>query len=607
MTDPTGSAPATFSSPQTRRLAWLLGLLLLLSALILNRGVLGFGFLYLRDDDLNVALNPNLGGLDGDRLRWMFTDWTYARRYMPLGWLGFSATYGFAGLDPRPYHLVALALYAANACLVYAVALRALRVFAAPCSGGLSPWAVGSAFLAGAWWAMHPFRVETTAWISGNLYGQATALALACALLYLASYGAQGGRRALLVTLSALAYLSSLLTYPIALGLPVLLAGMDLLRAGKGQVPGFRRLLAEKAAFFIPLAVILAVTVAARLHTEVFGAVPGLRELPLFNRAAQSAYVAIYYLWKPLWPADLSPLYDTLVGFDPWSPVFLLSIAAVLGLCAATLALLRTRPWAAVLWFGYLACAAPFFGLTERLHMASDRYGCLLTAVEAVAAALLLVRLATARSRVLASAAALAAVAALAFQTSRQLGIWSDDRVQHAYVASHLRNTELLDDFTGRQLILEFMRGDEAGASAELDRRLKANPGSPGLRKAAELFEEKRRLSAYYGGVSLLAIAQEQMALSFARSGQFREADDHFLDALRMDDRFYQAAYDRALVLLRLGRPDDALRSFLLAERWARPPLAQAQRREFIGRLRSAAAERGLAALARSAELAAGR
>ncbi len=604
MTPPTGNAPAPLFSPQARGLGWLLGLLLVLAALALNRGVLGFGFLYLRDDDLNVALNPHLGGLGADRLRWMFTDWTYARRYMPLGWLGFSATYEFAGLDPRPYHLVSLALYAANACLLYAVTLRALRVFAGSCSGGLSPWAVGSAFLASAWWAMHPFRVETTAWISGNLYGQATALALASALLYLESYGALGGRRGVLVALSALFYAASLLTYPIALGLPILLVGMDLLRAAKGPVPGLRRLLAEKVAFFLPLAVVLTVTVAARLHTEVFGPVPGLRELPLFNRAAQSAFIAVYYLWKPLWPANLSPLYDTLVGFDPRAPVFLLSIAVVIALSAAALASLRGRPWAAVLWVGYLACAAPFFGITERLHMASDRYGCLLTAIEAVAAALLLVRISPARGRTLAALAALAVLAALALQSFRQLGVWSNDRVQHAYVAAHLRSSELLDDFTGRQLILEFMRGDEAKASAELAERLKANPGSPGLRKAAELFAEKRRLSGYYGDVSLLAIAQEQMALSFARSGQFREADDHFLDAIRMDDRFYQAAYDRALVLLRLGRPDDALRSFLLSERWAKPPLSPTQRREFIGRLRSAAAEQGLPALARAAELA---
>ena len=594
-----------FASASARRLAWLLGALLLASALFVSRSVLGFGFLYLRDDDVNVALNPHMGGLAIDRLRWMFTDGSYVRRYIPLGWLNFSATYEIAGLDPRPYHAVSLLLYAANAGLLYLVTLRVLRAFTAAASKGLSAWAVFSAFAACAWWALHPLRVETTAWVSGNLYGQATALALASVLAYLASYEASGGRRAALVGLSALAFTASLLSYPIGLGIPVVLAGMDFLRAGRGRVPGFRRLLAEKAAFVVPLVCVLGVTVAARFaNTEVFGAVPGMGELPLLHRISQSAYVAFYYLWKPWWPANLSPLYDTLVGFNPWGPVFLVSIAAVAALSAGAVYAFRRRPEPAVLWFGYLACAAPFFGLTEKPHMASDRYSCLLMALEAVGIALLLLRVAGARRRALAAAASLAVVSALAVLTSRQLRVWSDDRVQHAYVATHLRSSDLLDDFTGRRLILEFMRGDENAASEELALRLSRSPTNAGLRKAAVLFAEKRRLSAYYGPVSYLAIAQDQMALSFARQGQFREADDHFLDAIQMDDRFYQAAYDRALVLLRLGRPDDALRSFLLSERWAQPALPPAQRREFLDRLQSVAGLQGRDGLARAAQLA---
>ena len=83
------------------------------------------------------------------------------------------------------------------------------------------------------------------------------------------------------------------------------------------------------------------------------------------------------------------------------------------------------------------------------------------------------------------------------------------------------------------------------------------------------------------------------MGLMFAKQGRLREANDHFEDALRMDERFYQAAYDRALVLLGLGRCDDALRSFLLSARWASPSLTRAQERAFLGQLERAAQERG--------------
>ena len=583
---------------------WLCGALLLLCALALNLRVLDFGFLYLRDDDVNVTLNPHMGGLDAARLRWMFTDLSYVRRYIPLGWLGFSATYQFAGLDALPYHAVALVLYLVNAGLVLAIIAHVLRILVpAGRAAGLSPWEVGSAALAAAWWAFHPFRVETTAWVSGNLYGQSMALFLASLLAYLRTYLSPGRGRAAWLWLSAACYAASLLTYPLALGAPVLLVGLDWLhaRSGLSGVP-FRRLLAEKAAFVLPLAAVLCATLAARFgNTEVFGAVPGMRELPLLNRVAQSAYVACYYLWKPWWPVNLSPLYDMLVDFNPSGAPFVLSIAFVTGASALAVAAFRRWPAVAVVWFGYLASAAPFFGLTEKPHMPSDRYGYFLTVITAALLAAGLARAASGRARVLAAACGLAVIALLGRQSLRQMEVWSDDRVQHAYVAARLTNAEFLDDFRSRLLILEFLRGHEKEASDEVASRLARNPGSQGFRRAAALFADKRRISVYYGPVSFLAIAQDQMGLNFAMAGEYSEANDHFEDALRMDERFYQASYDRALVLLRLGRCDDALRSYLLSAHWASPALPAAQTREFLGRLARLAQAQGRPGLAAAA------
>jgi tetratricopeptide (TPR) repeat protein len=171
--------------------------------------------------------------------------------------------------------------------------------------------------------------------------------------------------------------------------------------------------------------------------------------------------------------------------------------------------------------------------------------------------------------------------------TLRQLDVWSDDRLQHAYVAAHLTNAELLDDFNSRLQILEFLRGNEEAASAAVAARLRRNPSGQGFMKAAAIIADKRRISAFYGKVSFLAILHEQMAVMFAKAGELREANDHFEEALRMDDRFYQAAYDRSLVLLRLGRGDDALGSYLRAVTWASPPLPRLQRQAFLGGLES--------------------
>jgi protein O-mannosyl-transferase len=591
-----------FATAGAARLFWLCAALLVLGALAVNLKVLDFGFLYLRDDDVNVTVNPHMGGLSAERLAWMFTDGSYVRRYIPLGWLNFSATYQFAGLNPAAYHAVGLALYCFNALLVLRVMARALRTFAPGRAAGLTPWDVGAAALAAGLWALSPLRVETTAWVSGNLYGQAAALLLASLLAYLHGYESAGARRGLLLALSCTLYCCSLLTYPVALGVPVLLVGLDWLYSRGRPVPSFRRLLLEKTLFLVPLLGVLGVTVAARFAgAATFGAVPGFHDLSFMSRLAQSCYVAAYYVWKPWWPTHLSPLYDTLVSFSPAGPVFLLSMAAVAVLSAAALLRIRSHPALAVVWFGYLACAVPFFGLTEKPHMASDRYGYFLTVILAAVLAFLLAMVAGRAARVVAAAAALGAVALLGCMTSRQLEVWRSDRIQHRYVAGLIRNPELLDQFTSRLLILEFMRGNEAYASDAVEAKLRIDPSNEGYLKARGIIADKRRVGAYYGRTSLLAIVQEQTSLAFAKSGEYREADDHLAAALELDETFFQAAYARAGILLDLGRTREALANYLRAERWASPALAPPQKRAFLQRLEQVAGARGDTTMAASA------
>jgi tetratricopeptide (TPR) repeat protein len=596
---PPGSA--AFSSSQARGLAWLCGALLVLAGLAVNLRSLGFGFLYLRDDDVNVTLNPHMGGLSADRLLWMFTDWSYVRRYIPLGWLNLCCTYELGGLSPVAYHAVALALYAANSALVFALVLCSLRLFTAPArERGLAPWDVGAAAMAAGWWALHPMRVETTAWVSGNLYGQAALLLFASLLAYMRTYTAEGGRRAAWLLASAAGYTASLFTYPIALGIPFLIVGLDWLWT-RGRPARFPRLVMEKIVFLVPLAAAFTANLAARYASDAFGPVPGMREMPLASRAAQSAYVAAYYVWKPWLPFHLSPLYDTLFDFRPADAPFLLSAAAVIAASAAALITVRRWPAFAALWFGYLAAAAPFFGLTEKPHMASDRYGYFLTVIAAAVLAAGLSGVSARRARPWVAAASLALVAGLAWLSRRQLDIWTDDTVQHAYVERGLSNPVLLEDFRSRRLILEFLRGDERAASAAVDAYLRVNPASPGFQRAAAIIADKRRIGAEFGAIPYLAILHDRLALAFARRGEFREANDHFGEALRLDGRFYQADYDRALVLLGLGRCDEALGSFLWSAAWAPSGLPAAQRREFLRRLQEEAGAEGRPLLSRAA------
>src|SRR4051812_24011548 len=64
------------------------------------------------------------------------------------------------GATSRSFHIGNLVLHAALALI--------LLLFLRQRLGAPTPWAVGAAFLATCWWALHPEHVETVAWASGR-------------------------------------------------------------------------------------------------------------------------------------------------------------------------------------------------------------------------------------------------------------------------------------------------------------------------------------------------------------------------------------------------------------------------------------------------------
>ena len=139
--DPSNPLPGrVLGGAPVKRLVLLLGAVLLLASWILSSRVAGFDFLALGDDDINVTLNPHLGPLDADRWVWMFSDWSYVRRFMPLGWMTLCAVFQVNGLDPFYYHSAAFAFYMVNVALVYVFILHAVRVFVPAAADGLTAW-----------------------------------------------------------------------------------------------------------------------------------------------------------------------------------------------------------------------------------------------------------------------------------------------------------------------------------------------------------------------------------------------------------------------------------------------------------------------------------
>jgi hypothetical protein len=544
-------------------LPWLLGALLVLGSMAIYRSVGEFDFVSF-DDDRNILFNPHLGPLTLERVQWAFGDWSYARRCMPLGWLGFSAVFSVAGLNPAGYHLAGFVLHAANS-LLFFVVLRRLAETGRP---GHEPpdrtWPAVCAFLGAAFWAWHPLRVESVAWASALLYGQAEFFLLLAFAMFVRAPAAPAARLGAL-----LCYGASLLSYPVAIGFaPVfaLVAGwrlQDWRRAGWIALP-----------FFVPAVAAAAINLFARVGADaVFVPVPTLAELPLLSRAMQAAFVWVYYAWIPFWPVALTLFNPVLVDFDPGSAPFLIS-AAVLGLVTvAGVAWPVARRTAGGFFLAHVCVLLPMMGFVERPYFPSDRYAAFTQAVLAAGLVLGLLRLQAARARLLAAVVGLAAAGLLGVASARQVAVWRDaPTLLHHATAGLAPEVYPIMRFE-RPAELLYRNGRGSDALDLYDRGLALLPGDRSLIAGRARLQWQcsalRVLLADAGAppsTPPVALLHQELGVAAARAGDLLVAAEHLRLARASAPDFYAPAYNLSLVWLRLGQTRAALGCYLWAE-----------------------------------------
>lgn len=336
------------------------------------------------DDDINIYKNPHVQGLDAGRVKWMFTDIGWVRYYAPLAWLSVAVIHEFSGLDPFGYHLASLLLHCANSVLLYWLIRMLVREhlgsrltpgqelkFSICCAAGVL------------FWALHPLRVEAVAWATGLSNSQALFFALLALLAYLRSRHPmqQPARRFGWYWAAVVCYLASLLTYPITLGLVVVIPLLDVYPLRRFKAAGgflnaaAGRIWAEKLPFVAVAMAVLAFTVYRRFAVGGIWAAPlTLEQFSLTERIMQAFYVWACYLWRTALPFDLSPVYTSLMWFKPFSAPFVLSALLVLGLTGLLLWRRHTWPGLTTLWLAYLIILVPVLGWTEHPHYPNDRY-----------------------------------------------------------------------------------------------------------------------------------------------------------------------------------------------------------------------------------------
>lgn len=546
------SVPVLQKKPRAR--AWPAVLLIvLLTGVTFSLSVRGEFLLW--DDDTNLTVNPHLqNGLTAECARWMFTDASYMRRYVPFAWLGWAIERSVFGLTAVSAHAGNVIFHGFNAVLVFFLVRRlVLRR-----EGDDPAFARNAAAVAALIWALHPLRVEVVAWASGRMYAQGTCFALLGVWAYLRA--AESPRRGAWLALSLAALAVAILTYPVFVPVVAMLPLLDacVLRRFEPGVALWRGarnrgVWMEKAPFLLLAALVGLVTIAARAKAQgIWAPPPTLAEFPLVDRIAQAGYVWAHYVWRPFWPFGLAPVYTTLVTFDPREWIF---GASGIGVIAATALLWCRRtqwPGAWALWLAHVLVLAPVIGFADRPHYPNDRYAYLHGVLISIALGWGLAVIGR-----LALAVAAGAVLVMAALSVQQIGLWRSSETLFRGLYAHVGPTAYRADIAMRLGELLRAQGRTAEAAASFEESIRILPQVP-------------RAAVSHTGLGQLARAQ----------GRLQEAADRFGTATRLDPTYAAAHGELGGLLLSVGRWADALPSL---ERAVALNGHDAQARDWLG------------------------
>lgn len=460
------------------------------------------------DDQENLVVNPWIRGFGGPELRWMATAF-HVGHWQPFTWLSFALDYRLWGLDPAGFHLTSLVLHAANAALLFMLAIRLLA------AAGVAPERCqAGAIVAALAWSLHPLRVESVAWATARRDVLSSFFLLSALLGYVPGDGrAPRLGRALVLTALSLASKAS------GMVIPALLLALDVWPLRRVSRASAGRVALEKLAF---LALAVPSAMVALSASRAAGALQSLAAVTPAHRIGAAMYGIGFYVWKTIVPLRLLPLYEFPPDMGPLYPAALAGFATTLAIVGAAIWQRRRCPGLAAAAAWYLVAIAPTLGLAQSgPQVAADRY----TYVAAMGWSVLGGGLLAARPLALAPV-----LLALAVLTWIQTGTWHDATTlwtrtvaiepRHAYGHKSLGDAARI-------------ARDADGAIAQYREALRLRPA----------FDE----------------AHNNLASLLASRGQYDEAFLHYQQALRINPRYAFAFTSYGVALANAGRAADAV------------------------------------------------
>jgi Tfp pilus assembly protein PilF len=237
------------------------------------------------DDNEYVTGNPDIAGFTAKNVTKVFST-VYVGNYQPLTLLSYMADFTGAGLHPTAYHRTNVLLHCVNGVLVFLFIAALVK----------HP---GAAALAALFFALHPLRVESVAWVAERK-DVLSALFYFAALLAWVHYVRSNKR--LLYAASGVSMLLSFLAKPMAVTIPLIMLLIDVFENRKMTL----RAITEK----IPLLVLSGVFAAITVITQHgAGAIQEFPDLSLPERFGVPFYAVAFYLAKTIVPMNLCALY----------------------------------------------------------------------------------------------------------------------------------------------------------------------------------------------------------------------------------------------------------------------------------------------------------
>jgi tetratricopeptide (TPR) repeat protein len=327
---------------------------------------------FVHDDDFQLVRNLYVRSFR--HLKEIFTTnvWSFlgpaggSNYYRPMMTLGYLISYKIFGMRPYGFHLVSLLLHALVVCLVFALSQRLT---------GDRGWA----FVAGAWFALHPIHSEPVAWIAAVTDLELTFFYLITFALFLAIARPGGGRSGRLVAVMGSTFLLALLSKEQAMTLPALATVYEhFYREDRSETSA-----SQKLTRYGVLWLLGAIYMLLRVH--FLGALAPERRFAQVTpwQILLSAIALVgQYVWKLVWPVRLIAFYVFHPSTSPLDLRVVAGLAVLVALAALFLVCWRSRERNvrfasfAILWF--LATLAPALNahwVGENVF--SERYLCL--------------------------------------------------------------------------------------------------------------------------------------------------------------------------------------------------------------------------------------